>query len=242
MSGAGTVSLVDGKNTVKIKVTAPSGEVRTYTITITKKASNYPPAVTGFKASPGINSIKLTWDKVSGAQGYIVYKYDTSQKGFVRVTKTTNTNNSYTVSGLIAGTSYKFAIKAYKTINGKEYASKTYPTVTANTYLPVVTNFKASPDINSVKLTWDKVSGAQGYVVYWYDASKSSYVRVTKTATNVNTYTVKNLAEGTSHKFAVRAYKTVSGKEVLSKTYPTVTSNTYFSEIKNFKASQTKRL
>ena len=237
VSGAGTVSLVDGKNTVKIKVTAPSGEVRTYTITITKKASNYPPAVKGFKASPDINSVKLTWDKVSGAQGYIVYKYDTSQKGFVRVTKTANTNNSYTVSGLNAGTSYKFAIKAYKTINGKEYASKTYPTVTANTYLPVVKNFKASPDINSVKLTWDKVSGAQGYVVYWYDASKSSFVRVTKTATNVNTYTVGNLAEGTSHKFAVRAYKTISGKEVLSKTYPTVTANTYLSVVKNFKAS-----
>ena len=237
VSGAGTVSLVDGKNTVKIKVTAPSGEVRTYTITITKKASNYPPAVKGFKASPDINSIKLTWDKVSGAQGYIVYKYDTSQKGFVRVTKTANTNNSYTVSGLNAGTSYKFAIKAYKTINGKEYASKTYPTVTANTYLPVVKNFKASPNINSVKLTWDKVSGAQGYVVYWYDASKSSFVRVTKTATNVNTYTVGNLAEGTSHKFAVRAYKTISGKEVLSKTYPTVTANTYLPVVKNFKAS-----
>ena len=237
VSGAGTVSLVDGKNTVKIKVTAPSGEVRTYTITITKKASNYPPAVKGFKASPDINSIKLTWDKVSGAQGYIVYKYDTSQKGFVRVTKTANTNNSYTVSGLNAGTSYKFAIKAYKTINGKEYASKTYPTVTANTYLPVVKNFKASPDINSVKLTWDKVSGAQGYVVYWYDASKSSFVRVTKTATNVNTYTVGNLAEGTSHKFAVRAYKTISGKEVLSKTYPTVTANTYLPVVTKFKAS-----
>ena len=237
VSGAGTVSLVDGKNTVKIKVTAPSGEVRTYTITITKKASNYPPAVKGFKASPDINSVKLTWDKVSGAQGYIVYKYDTSQKGFVRVTKTANTNNSYTVSGLNAGTSYKFAIKAYKTINGKEYASKTYPTVTANTYLPVVKNFKASPDINSVKLTWDKVSGAQGYVVYWYDASKSSFVRVTKTATNVNTYTVGNLAEGTSHKFAVRAYKTISGKEVLSKTYPTVTANTYLPAVTNFKAT-----
>ena len=28
VSGAGTVSLSDGKNTVKIKVTAPSGEVK----------------------------------------------------------------------------------------------------------------------------------------------------------------------------------------------------------------------
>ncbi|MDE6149537.1 MAG: fibronectin type III domain-containing protein, partial [Ruminococcus sp.] len=184
--------------------------------------NTYLPAVTNFKANADVNSVKLTWDKVTGAQGYIIYKYDTAKKSYVRVTKTTNTNNSYTVSGLNAGTSNKFAIKAYKTIDGKECASKTYPSVTVNTYLPAVTNFKASADINSVKLTWDKVTGAQGYVVYWYDTAKKSYVRVTKTTTNVNTYTVKNLASGTSYKYAIRAYKTVDGKEVLSTTYPSL--------------------
>ena len=101
----------------------------------------------------------------------------------------------------------------------KQYYKPT--TVTANTYLPVVTSFKATADINSVKLTWNKVSGAEGYVVYRYDTAKKSFVRVTKTASNVNTYTVTKLAEGTEHKFAIRAYKTVNGKEVLSKTYPT---------------------
>ena len=220
VSGAGTVSLSDGKNTVKIKVTAPSGEVRTYTIIITKKPGNYPAAVTGFKATADINSVKLTWNKVSGAEGYVVYRYDTAKKSFVRVTKTTSNVDTYTVTKLAEGTEHKFAIRAYKTVNGKEVLSKTYPTVTANTYLPVVTSFKATADINSVKLTWYKVSGAEGYVVYWYDTAKKSFVRVTKTASNVNTYTVTKLAEGTEHKFAIRAYKTVNGKEVLSKTYP----------------------
>ena len=93
-------------------------------------ANTYLPAVTNFKAtSSDVNKVKLSWTKVSGAEGYIVYKYD-SKKGFIRVTKTKNTNNSYTVSGLNKGTSYKFAVKAYKTIDGKECVSKTYPTVT----------------------------------------------------------------------------------------------------------------
>ena len=237
VSGAGTVSLSDGKNTVKIKVTAPSGEVRTYTIIITKKPGNYPAAVTGFKATADINSVKLTWNKVSGAEGYVVYWYDTAKKSFVRVTKTASNVNTYTVTKLAEGTEHKFAIRAYKTVNGKEVLSKTYPTLTVNTYLPVVTNFKATADINSVKLTWNKVSGAEGYVVYWYDTAKKSFVRVTKTASNVNTYTVTKLAEGTEHKFAIRAYKTVNGKEVLSKTYPTLTVNTYLPVVTNFKAT-----
>ena len=150
----------------------------------------------------------------------MVYWYDTAKKSFVRVTKTASTVDTYTVTNLAEGTEHKFAIRAYKTINGKEVLSKTYPTVTANTYLPVVTSFKATAGINSVKLTWNKVSGAEGYVVYRYDTAKKSFVRVTKTASNVNTYTVTKLAEGTEHKFAIRAYKTVNGKEVLSKTYP----------------------
>ena len=203
----------------------------------TVTANTYLPVVTSFKATADINSVKLTWNKVSGAQGYVVYWYDTAKKTFVRVTKTASNVNTYTVTKLAEGTEHKFAVRAYKTVNGKEVLSKTYPTVTANTYLPVVTSFKATADINSVKLTWNKVSGAEGYVVYWYDTAKKTFVRVTKTASNVNTYTVTKLAEGTEHKFAVRAYKTVNGKEVLSKTYPTVTANTYLPVVTSFKAT-----
>ncbi|MDE6148494.1 MAG: SH3 domain-containing protein, partial [Ruminococcus sp.] len=39
-------------------------------------------------------------------------------------------------------------------------------------------------------------------------------------------YTDKNLIPGTSYKYAIRAYKTVDGKEVLSKTYPEITVKT----------------
>ena len=127
VSGAGTVSLSDGKNTVKIKVTAPSGEVRTYTIIITKKPGNYPVAVTGFKASlTSENGIKLTWNKANGADGYIVYRYNTVTKKYGRIAK--GGNLAYTDRNLNAGTSYKYAIRAYKTVDGKEVLSKTYPT------------------------------------------------------------------------------------------------------------------
>lgn len=40
ISGRGKKSLSEGKNTLRIKVTAPSGSVRTYTITITRKAGS----------------------------------------------------------------------------------------------------------------------------------------------------------------------------------------------------------
>ena len=191
--------------------------------------------VSGFKTSSiSSTAVKLTWNKVSNAQGYIVYKYDNSKKTWVRVAKTTTTANTYTVSKLSSGISYKFAVKAYETVGGKEVTSSTFPTVTAITLMPAATGFKTSSvSSTAVKLTWNKVSGATGYIVYKYDTSKKTYVRVKKTTTNTASYTVTGLSSGTSYKFAVKPYKTVSGKEVTSSSFPTVTAITKLPTVVN---------
>lgn len=193
-------------------------------------ASSYtnPANVTGFKASgTTTRSIQLTWNKVSNAQGYIVYKYDNAQKKYIRVVKTNSNNNKYTVENLKIGTTYKFAVKAYITADGKEIASKSYPQISSSTNLAAVSGFKVnSVSSTAAKLSWTKVSGAKGYVVYQYDNSKKTWKRVTKTTSNVNTYTVNNLSSSTSYKFAIKAYKTLNGKEVLSASYPSISATT----------------
>ena len=71
-------------------------------------------------------SVTLSWNKNTTAGGYIVERYDGTQ--WVRIKKcTSNTVTSCAVLGLKPGTTYKFRIKAYKTINGKaEYSGYTY--------------------------------------------------------------------------------------------------------------------
>ena len=184
------------------------------------------PAVTNLKASSITgNSIKLSWSKVNGAEGYIIYKYNTSTKKWDRVAKGKYAEN-YTVNKLNSLTSYKFAVKAYKTVNKKEITSVTYPQVSAKTVLDTVTGFKASStSTNQVKLTWNKVAKADGYIVYKYNTSTKKWDRITKGKCN-GTYTVSKLKSGTSYKFAVKAYKTVSGKEVLSASYPQLNTST----------------
>ncbi|MGN0601867.1 MAG: hypothetical protein ACI4I7_04075, partial [Oscillospiraceae bacterium] len=74
--------------------------------------------VSGFKVSAtNASAIKLTWNKVSGANGYIVYRYNTSTKKYSRIAK--GNNLSFTDKNLTSGTSYKYAIRAYKTVDGK---------------------------------------------------------------------------------------------------------------------------
>ena len=185
-------------------------------------------SVSGFKvSSTTASSAKLTWNKVSGTEGYIIYKYDNAKKTWTRVVKTKNTSNTYTVSKLNAGTTYKFAVKAYKTVDGKEVTSRSYPTTTATTKPATVTGFtSSSTSASTIKLTWDKVSNANGYIVYKYDNAKKTWTRVVKTKNASNTYIVSKLNAGTTYKFAVKAYKTVSGKELTSVSYPQVSTST----------------
>ena len=88
-----------------------------------------PGKVTSFKkAAASKTAIKTTWKKVSGANGYVVYRY--SNKKWVKVA--TTKNNYYTYTKLTKNTSYKFCVKAYKTVGTKtEYGSTT--TLTAKT-------------------------------------------------------------------------------------------------------------
>ena len=194
-----------------------------------------PADVKGFKAvSLSESTIKLTWNKVNGADGYIVYRYNTSAKKYERIAK--GKNLAFTDKNLVLGESYKYAIRAYKTVGKKEILSASYPQITAKTSLSNVTGFKSSAISDSaVKLTWNKVSAADGYIVYRYDTEANKYVRITKIE-NLE-FTDENLVPGTSYKYAIRAYKTINGKEVLSPSFPETLNATPPSDVTDFAAS-----
>ena len=201
--------------------------------------ASYPAVVTGLKAlSKTIDTVNLSWTKVSGAAGYYIYQYNNSQKKWIRIARTTTTANTYKISKLSAGTEYKFAVKAHKTANGQEISSVSYPTLTVVTNPAAVTGFKVSSTSSDyVKLSWDKVKSAQGYIIYQYDNSKKAWNRITKTTTTANDYKVTGLNAGTEYEFAVKAYRTENGKEVSSPTYPKLNIITNPPTVTGFKAS-----
>ena len=93
--------------------------------------------VSGFKVTNVLsNAVKPTWNKVTNADGYIVYRYDTKAKKYKRIAK--GKNLTYTDKNLASGTSYKYAIRAYKTMDGKEILSPSYPQITAVTTKPIL--------------------------------------------------------------------------------------------------------
>lgn len=82
-----------------------------------------------------------------------------------------------------------------------------------------VKSITSAPSLNSIKLSWNKVKGATGYTVYYYNSKKKKYVAIKDTknlsyiVSKINGKAIKN---GTDYKFAVKAYSDNSGEKVYS--------------------------
>ncbi len=64
--------------------------------------------------------LTLSWSKVTGGEKYQIYRYNSDKKKYTRIA-TVEGKTKYKVTGLKAGKSYKFKIRALKTLNGKKY-------------------------------------------------------------------------------------------------------------------------
>ena len=128
--------------------------------------------VTGLKATDvTATSAKLTWNAVSGADGY-QYRSYTGGTYSSTVTISGRTNTTYTAK-LAAGKTYYLYVRSYdKGVLKTTYGN--WVKVTVKTVPAAVTDFKATNYAGgtSVKLSWSKVTGVTGYVVQQYKNKK----------------------------------------------------------------------
>lgn len=174
---------------------------------VTKPAK---PVVTASKQTK--SNIKLSWKKVSGATGYQVQIYKNKKWVTIKTTSAT----SYTATKLSTATTYKFRVRAYKSVKGtKTYGSYSATvTTTTKTSAPVIT---VKAGTKKATVTWKKVKGATGYEVYRSRKKTSGYKKVAtaKKASTVK-FTSTKLTKNKTYYFKVRTYRTVNGKKVYS--------------------------
>lgn len=176
-------------------------------------------------------SLKLSWSSSAYAQGYEVYRYDTGKKTYVKVATVTGTSSN--ITGLAAGTDYKFAISAYVKSSGKTlYSEKTV--INAATKPAKVSGISFSSRAEkSIALKWNTVKGATGYKVYRLVA-KDNYKYLGSTSKTA--YNVNGLTGSTAYTFKVVAYKKVGSKELVGED-ATARIMTTPSAVKNLKIS-----
>lgn len=187
-------SSAPGKYTVKVTLSgAYSGEK-----TFTYKINLATPVPTVANVAGGI---KISWNKVTSATHYIVYRSTYSNGNWSSWVKIgTSKTASYTDKKVTSGKKVKYYVIASdgKTTSGKKASSSTK-------YLSAPTP-KISAASDGVKISWSKTSGATVYTIYRSTYANKSWSSWAKIGTSKTTsYTDKKAVSGKSYKYFVLA-------------------------------------
>ena len=178
------------------------------------EAKTVPSKVTGVKEYDySLNSVSLSWNKISNEATYKVYKYNTSTKNYDYQGETKNTYLK--VSGLNPASEYKFKVRAYIKINNSKQYGSFSDVLNAGTSPNKVTGLEIkNATTNSIELKWNGVKEATGYAVYVYRESYQSFV-LHKTTTSTS-MSITGLRAAKFYKMYVKAYSTFNGKNYYS--------------------------
>ena len=158
------------------------------------------PALTA-EAGEGEGAVELRWEAVTGAVRYELLVW-TSADGFQDIGGDNLTGTTYSHTGLAAGTTYYYTVRAVDAggVTGpwSEYASAT---VAAALSKPVLT---AEGGEGAVELSWEAVTGAVRYeLLVWTSADGFQDIGGDNLTGTTSSHT--GLAAGTTYYYTVRA-------------------------------------
>lgn len=161
------------------------------------------------------NRIGLTWTKASGVSGYQIYRKESGGE-YKKMTTLSWNYSTWTDTTVKPGITYTYKLRAYSMVNGTaKYSGFTVErAVKSALSTPSVSVKVSSGGHNTV--SWNKISGAESYVVYRKTSSgKWTKISTIKKAATTS-YKDKKIKAATVYEYTVRACCTVNKKTVAS--------------------------
>ena len=145
--------------------------------------------------------VKVTWNEIPGAEGYYVYSKIKGDK-YKKIATITEANTvQYIDYEALSGTSYYYAVRAFV---GEEKSGYEAVNIVTGIWEPEI---EVSYDNSVMNITWNQISGADGYIVYRKEVG-GEYSRLSIIEdTSIITYSDEEVVAGKIYVYAVRAYK-----------------------------------
>ena len=165
-------------------------------------------------ATAGYDSVRLTWEKVSGAKQYRIFR-GSSESGIDKTKPIAAVSqNSYIDTGLTTDQSYYYAVQACDEKMSSDFSN------TASA-APKLTSTECSVNYgkrtyDQVVLAWSKVNGASGYYIYRTANAGSWPAKPSINVTGGNTLTFTDSAQptGTTIYYRIQAYRTLGNGKI----------------------------
>lgn len=145
-------------------------------------------------------TISLTWDKVTRASKYRVYRYDMDDNLLASFDVKTN---SFVDTKLEAG-KYVYRVRAIIATKDFESLGEYSEDIDACTKPWKVSGITIESDEAGYTVKWDKQKGVSGYEIYLYDEEEDDFIKVATTKSAK--YILEDIEEGTAITVKVRAY------------------------------------
>ncbi|MEE1504298.1 MAG: leucine-rich repeat protein [Acutalibacteraceae bacterium] len=152
------------------------------------------------KAKNTSSGIKISWDRVKGADKYRIYR-KTKNGDWTYIGSVSGKNDSYTDSTAKSGTKYWYAVKA------RNEAGNSVLSDSVSRYFLSAPKLKsAKATSKGVKLEWSKVKGAESYFVYRKANVGGEYekIKIEKGTSNLS-YTDKTAKKGVKYTYRIKA-------------------------------------
>ncbi len=149
------------------------------------------------RASDGKPS--LSWNKVSGAKEYQVYRSTSKSGSFKRITTTDNT--SFVNTSTTAGKTYYYKVRAVAADGEKSEYSKVVSRI-CKLPQPDLDSYSLA-DTGKIKLHWKKVEGAVKYEIYRATSKNGEFSRLGSTKNLY--YTNSKITAGKTYYYKIKA-------------------------------------
>lgn len=157
-------------------------------------------------------SAVISWSAASKVSGYEILKFDSAKNAYVHLANVSNSQTSYKVSSLKNSTAYYYQIRAYKTVNDKNYYGEAGNTVFTFIKPSKVKLTSVTLSKTTLNVEWKKVN-CSGYEITYTTDSK--FKKGLKTIKIKNPKTVKKaikkLKKNKKYYVKVRAYTDYNG-------------------------------
>lgn len=194
-----------------MNITAYADEMKSETVSVSYSNKLTTPKVKISVISSEESTLKLSWDKVEGANKYYIYRRDTKSGSLKLVAKTSKLY--YKDTNVSKNKTYYYKVRAYQIKNNKVVKKSDTSSIVSKAIVSLakVKNVKATAVSDSkIKISWDKVSGATRYYLYYATSKNGTYKSigyVTK-----NSYTFSKLNSSTTYYFKVQSAKKLDSK------------------------------